>query len=109
MIVLNTSTDPQTFRFIPRNGNFTVMEIADEIENTTVEVTIEATGFNGYTYFITGEFNLIEGRTYMLTLKTGSTIIYRDKIYCTDSPLNNFSVNYSQYTENVSNNEFIVI
>lgn len=109
MIVLKTSNSPQIFRFIPRTGTYNVMQITDEMENKTTTVAISSSSNLDYTHSITATFDLVEGRSYMLTLKNGTSIVYRDKIYCTDSPLENFSVNYNQYTENVSNNEFIVI
>ena len=109
MIVLTTSTSAQTFSFIPRTTGYNLMQITDEIENKTINVAIDSNVAGDYVHTITANFNLIEGRSYLLTLKNGSSILYRDKIYCTDSPLTNFSVNHNQYTENVSNNEFIVI
>ena len=109
MIVLTTSGSAQTFYFIPRSGGYNLMQITDEMENKTTTVAITSSVAGDYKHSITATFDLVEGRTYMLVLKQGSDIMYRDKIYCTDSPLTNFSVNYNQYTENVSNNEFIVI
>jgi hypothetical protein len=109
MIVLTTSNSAQTFSFVPRKTGYNVMQITDEIENTTQSVSITSSVAGDYTHSITATFDLVEGRSYLLVLKNGSNIIYRDKIYCTDSPLTNFSVNYNQYTSNVSNNEFIVI
>lgn len=85
------------------------MQITDEMENKTTTVAITSSVAGAYKHSITATFDLVEGRSYTLTLKNGSDIMYRDKIYCTDSPLTNFSVNNNQYTENVSNNEFIVI
>jgi len=109
MIVLTTSNSTQTFSFVPRKTGYNTMQIIDEIENTTETVSITSSVAGDYTHSITATFDLVEGRSYLLVLKNGSNIIYRDKIYCTDSPLTNFSVNYNQYTSNVSNNEFIVI
>ncbi len=109
MIVLTTSNSAQTFYFIPRNTGYSEMQITDEIENKTTTVPIFQYSTAGYANYISAIFDLVEGRSYLLVLKNGPTIIYRDKIYCTDSPLTNFSVNYNQYTSNVSNNEFIVI
>jgi hypothetical protein len=109
MIVLTTSNSAQTFYFVPRKTGYNTMQIIDEIENKTETVAITSSVAGDYTHSITATFDLVEGRSYLLVLKNGSNIIYRDKIYCTDSPLTNFSVNYNQYTSNVSNNEFIVI
>lgn len=109
MIILTTSNQPQTFSCIPRNSAYTTMQITDEMANKTVSVAFSSAVNNGYVNIITATFNLVEGRSYMLVLKNGSNIIYRDKVYCTNNPLTNFSVNYNQYTPNVTNNEFIVI
>lgn len=109
MIVLTTSNSAQTFYFIPRTGGYNTMQITDEMENKTTTVAIASSVAGAYKHSITATFDLVEGRSYTLTLKNGSNIMYRDKIYCTGSPLTNFSVNNNQYTENVSNNEFIVI
>jgi hypothetical protein len=109
MIVLTTSTSAQTFDFIPRTGGYNTMQITDEMENQTTTVPITSSVAGDYKHSITASFNLVEGRSYMLVLKQGSNIMYRDKVYCTNYPLTNFSVNHNQYTETVSNNEFIVI
>lgn len=109
MIVLTTSNSAQTFYFIPRAGGYNTMQITDEMENKTTTVAITSSVAGAYKHSITATFDLVEGRSYTLVLKNGSDVVYRDKVYCTDSPLTNFSVNNNQYTENVSNNEFIVI
>jgi len=85
------------------------MLITDEIENETITVPIVSSVISSYTNSITAVFNLKESRSYMLTLKQGSEIIYRDKIYCTDNPVVNYSINEGEYVSHTSNNEFIVI
>ena len=85
------------------------MLITDEIENETITVPIVSSAAYGYTNSITAAFNLKSERSYMLTLKQGSEIIYRDKIYCTDQSVINYSINEGQYVSHTSNNEFIVI
>jgi tagatose-1,6-bisphosphate aldolase non-catalytic subunit AgaZ/GatZ len=54
------------------------------------------------------EFSLVENHFYILVIKDGTTIIYRDKIFCTDQNLVTFSVNNGQYVSNSTTNEFIV-
>ena len=85
------------------------MLITDEIENETITVPIVNSAAYGYTNSITAAFTLKEARSYMLTLKQGSEIIYRDKIYCTDQEITNYTINEDQYVSNTSTNEFIVI
>ena len=109
MIVLSTSTSNQTFNFIPRKSQYNTMLITDEIENETITVPIVSSAAYGYTNSITAAFTLKEARSYMLTLKQGNEIIYRDKIYCTDQAVTNYTINEGQYVSHTSNNEFIVI
>lgn len=109
MIVLSTSTSNQTFNFVPRKSQYNTMLITDEIENETITVSIISSAISGYTNTITAAFALKESRSYMLTLKQGSEIIYRDKIYCTDQAVINYTINQGQYVSHTSNNEFIVI
>ena len=85
------------------------MLITDEIENETITVPIVSSVAYGYTNSITAAFTLKEAGSYMLTLKQGSEIIYRDKIYCTDQAVTNYTINEGQYVSHTSNNEFIVI
>jgi hypothetical protein len=109
MIVLSTSTSNQTFNFIPRKSQYNTMLITDEIQNETITVPIVSSAAYGYTNSITAAFTLKEDRSYMLTLKQGNEIIYRDKIYCTDQSVINYTINEGQYVSQTSNNEFIVI
>jgi len=109
MIVLSTSTSNQTFNFVPRKSQYNTMLITDEIENETITVSIISSAISGYTNTITAAFALKESRSYLLTLKQGSEIIYRDKIYCTDQAVTNYTINAGEYVSHTSNNEFIVI
>jgi len=53
---------------------------------------------------------LDESSFYTITIKkTDDTIIYKDKVFCTDQTLSEFSVNDNTYIEHSSNNEFIII
>jgi len=85
------------------------MLITDEIENKTITVPIVTSVNTGYHNYITAAFTLKEARSYLITLKQGSEIIYRDKIYCTNQAVTNYTINQGQYVSQTSNNEFIVI
>jgi hypothetical protein len=108
MIVLTTDTTPQTFNLIPRSSNFDLVQITDELTNKTV--IIDTYTFTQGDYYSTfeAEFNLVENRFYILTIKNGINTIYKDKIFCTNQPLKTFSVNNGQYVSNSTTNEFIV-
>jgi hypothetical protein len=108
MIVLTTDTTPQIFNFIPRSSTFDLVQITDELLNTTV--VIDTYTFTEGDYFSTleSEFNLMENRFYNLVVKDGTTTVYKDKIFCTNQSLITFSVNNGQYVSNSTTNEFIV-
>ena len=108
MIVLTPSGSPQTFSCIPRDNTFNVMEITDEQTNVTTAVAITSSTVGDYINTITATYALIEGHTYTLVLRVGSTIIYKDRIFCTAQPLVTFSVNNNQYVSNSTTNDFIV-
>ena len=108
MIVLTTlSILPQTFSFIPR-GSFDTMILTDDQTNTPVTVTIDSSTQGDYVNTITATFNLIEGHFYDLVLKNGTDIVYKDRIFCTDQNIVNFSVNNGEYTSNTTANTYIV-
>jgi hypothetical protein len=107
MIVLTTSSSPQTFSFIPRDG-FNTMILTDDQTNTPVTVSITSSTQGDYINTITATFDLIEGHFYDLVLKQGTDIVYKDRIFCTDQNIVNFSVNSGQYTSNTTANTYIV-
>ena len=108
MIVLTTDTTPQTFVFIPRNSSFDTVEITDEQTNVMVSIDTYTHTEGDYYDTLEAEFILVENHFYTLVIKDGATIVYRDKIFCTDQPLVTFSVNNGQYVSNSTTNEFIV-
>jgi len=107
MIVLTTSTSNQSFKCIPRAA-FDTIEITDEETNTTTSVNIVSVVYGSYITTITAAFNLKENHFYTLSLKDGSDIIFKDKVFCTDQNIVTFSVNNGQYTSNTTSNTFIV-
>ena len=54
-------------------------------------------------------FNVKQDNFYMVTVKSGSDVIFKDKIFCTNQTISDFTVNDSQYTEQETTNEFIFI
>ena len=107
MVILSTSTTEQSFNCIPR-GAFDTMVITDEQNNTSVTVAIISTTYGDYVTNVSAEFALLEGRFYSLTLLDGANVMFKDKLFCTDKPLVNFSVNEGKYISNATTNDFIV-
>lgn len=110
MLTIGTN-GTKTFNIIPRQ----------EASNVTATLTSETTGTsysnntsvssNKYYFDMACDFEvtLQESSFYTLEVKEGSNVIFKDKVFCTDQTINDFSVNYNTYTEHSSDNEFIVI
>ncbi len=116
MKVLTTSSSEQTFKVVPREyETSTTLEIRDESLNTSVSYSTTNTVVGDYLN-IPVTLSLNEGKFYEMTLKkTDGTIIYRDKIFCTDQGIDQsqdetYSVNESIYTSDTSyDDEFVII
>jgi len=108
MIILQSTLDPQTFSFIAKSKSYDSMLIKDESTGVEVSVTIDENVQGDYVDTITGTFTLVENRYYILTLKSGSDVVFLDKVFCTNQAVQTYSVNNDTYTSNASNNEYIV-
>jgi hypothetical protein len=105
MIILRQQIEPQTISFIPRELSATTIVLRNEVTN--IETTIEA-NFYLFDYYLTAVevFDLKENTYYNLTIKNGSNIVYKDKIFCTNQVIEDFTVNKNEYVANVTTNEF---
>ena len=137
MIVLQKSSLTQELRVIPRvYPERIVVTIRDEVTNETTEIGSFLDGYGYYvrvindrgTYeenLLMGEiaylyekgymiirdvFNLVENHFYNLTITDGTSVIYRDKIFCTNQTISEYSVNKDEYvTEDSYDNDYIII
>lgn len=137
MKILQKSSEKQEIRVIPRiYPKRIVVTIRDEITNETTEI---GSFLDGYAYYIRvtvdggiyeqnllmGDiaylydkgymiirdiFNLVENHFYNLTITDGTSVIYRDKIFCTNQSVGEYSVNKDEYvTEDSYDNDYIII
>jgi len=114
MITLTTSTASQTVKIIPRSYASNVsMILRDDSTNTEVSYSIATTTDRNY-LVLSEELALKEGRFYDLTVKEGSDVIYKDKVFCTDQTIDQdtndyYSINKDQYVTESSDNDYILI
>lgn len=116
MIRLTTSASAQTLKIIPRSYASTVsMILRDDTKNTSTTYSSISTTTDKNYLVISQALSpvLVEGRFYDLTVKEGSNVIYKDKIFCTDQAVSSYSVNNNEYTiptgDDVHDNDYIVI
>ena len=95
MIHLTTSASAQTFKIIPRSYASSVsMILRDDSTNNSTTYSISTTTDKNY-LVVSKALSpvLVEGRFYDLTLKEGSNVIYKDKVFCTDQTISSYSCN----------------
>lgn len=99
MKVLTTSVAAQEMQVIPRSyPSLITVKVRNESTNEIHTYTdVIATTFNGYLVFSV-EYDLREAFTYELTIFDGSSVIYKDKIFCTDQEIGIYSVNIDTVT-----------
>jgi hypothetical protein len=105
MIILREQNTSQSITFIPRVMSATTIVLRNE--TTNVETTIAA-NFTVSSYYLTttNVLALKENTFYNLTIKNGSNIVYKDKIFCTNQVVEDFTVNKNEYVANTTTNEF---
>ena len=113
MIILQSSTDSQTFSFIPREytqGTTYTIKIKNESTNTEVFSSTETT-FTAvdYYYQYSSVFTLVEDTMYMLEINNSSETVFKDKIFCTNQNVTTYNVHNNEFTENTVANDFIVL
>lgn len=113
MIILQESSSAQNLDFIPRSftsGNTYNVTIVNEQTNTEIyNQSVTSITENLYYNRLNAIFNVKQDNFYMVTVKSGSNVIFKDKIFCTNQTVSDFTVNDSQYTEQDTTNEFIFI
>ena len=111
MIILTTSVNAQELKFIPREYVASSIVITDQDTNTPVTYT--GLTFVTDRYYLKGNVifspKLIEGRFYTLKVLNGTTVVYRDMIFCTDQTISTYSINDGVYTKHETTNEYVVL
>lgn len=115
MTILQDSDSNQTISFIPRfysSSETYSVEIFSETENKNIYSQTHTDAFSELKYYrqLTTTFDLKQNNFYMLTIKDSSgELVFKDKIFCTNQAVLDYSVNDGVYTTHSSNNEFIIV
>jgi hypothetical protein len=105
MIILKEQATAQTLNAIIYGSSADTIVLRDE--ETNIETEIDAV-FSIDKYFVTTSviFPIKESKYYTLTIKDGTNVVYRDKIFCTNQTLDTYSINKDAYVEHVTTNEY---
>ena len=108
MIVLQETTDAQNIKVTLKSDNVTSLIIRNELTNVSETIVPESFVFAGYFTIIQAILNIKENQNYQLTVVDGLNVVCRERIFCTNQTISDYSVNDNEYTEHQSNNEFII-
>lgn len=108
MIILLESVSAQTFTFIPRTLAATSMVITDEGQNTSATIAITPS-VSTYYLSVTETLTLVDGRSYTLEVLNGTDVVYRDKIFCTNQTVSDYSPHNGEYVSNSTDDDFVII
>lgn len=116
MIILQESANAQIIKFIPRrwvSGNNYNVKIINETTNTSV-YNANTTGITETLYYnsYSAAFPNLKENIYYNLIITGVTVagvVFKDRIFCTNQTLADYSVNHNQYTPQSSDNEYITV
>jgi hypothetical protein len=105
MIILKEQETAQTLNAIIYGSDADTIVLRDE--ETNIENEIDAT-FSIDKYFVTTSviFPIKENKYYTLTIKNADRVVYRDKIFCTNQKIEDYTINHEQYIQHLTTNEY---
>lgn len=112
MKILIDSSNSQTLSFIPRSYptavNYTLIE--EGTNRTVTETALTTVTVSGF-LTISDTFALTQDKFYSLDVFDNSddTLIFRDKIFCTNQDVKEYSINDGDYTQDDTyDNDYII-
>lgn len=107
MIILKEQEAAQNLYATIDGENADTIVLRDEETNEETEI---ACTFSIDSYYVATSlvFPIKENKFYTLTIKNGDTVVYKDKIFCTNQTIETFSINKNAYIEHTTDNEYIV-
>lgn len=109
-ILLPNIATEQTIKFIPtKNLVVDRIDFLDEQSNTTQTATLGTQNEESFYQTIGATIELKDESIYMMYFYNGSTLVFSDKVFATDQPIESFSINDGIYLNAPSSaNQYIV-
>ena len=109
MIVVQELPTAQTIKFIPRDSNYVDAFLTDENTNVTNQLAVISFATGDYFHTLNAIFPTFENRFYWLELKDANGILsLKERLFCTNQVIADFSVNNGGYISNQTNNDFVM-
>ena len=106
MVILKEQATAQSFKIIPRVNDADSIVITGLSGSNTVAFTPT---YDLYYMVITGIFDLKQGEQYSFDVMNETDIVYKGRIFCTNQAVDNYSINTNEYSQRVTNNDFIIL
>jgi hypothetical protein len=108
MIILKEQNTSQSFKIIPRYYSGVNLRLVNESSGQVLQYNVSPEQISYY-HQITFISDTTEGNFYALTLFDGDgNVVYKDKVFCTNQEITDYSINKDEYVEKSSDNEFII-
>lgn len=108
MIILEESATSQTIQFIPRYYTGSVLKLTNETSGEVLTYTIDPVKVSYY-HSVDLVVDTKEGNFYSLAVYNDENdLVYRDKVFCTNQTISDYTINKDEYVENATNNDYIV-
>lgn len=105
MIILREQETAQTLNAIIYGSDADAIVLRDE--ETNIETEINCTfSIDRYYVATSAIFPIKENKYYTLTILNGTDIVYRDKVFCTNQVISNYTINKDQYTQHTTSNKY---
>ena len=106
MIILKETILSQNFKFISRIYEADTLVLKNE--TTGEQVTYEISPIiDRYYLEVDLVLDLKQDNFYQMTVKNGSDVVYKDKVFCTNQIIEDFSVNKDVYKGYQTTNDYI--
>lgn len=103
MIILKEIGTAQTFKIIPtRGGVVDKLSLRNETTNEVIDYDIISTSSSFYT-LVTEILDLKEGHFYEATFTNDDVLIHRDRVFCTNQTIANYTINKDEYIASTDN------
>jgi len=104
MIILKETSDIQQIKLIPTRGN-NVSTLTLRNESTNEVTTYITNGVSTSYYLLISQFfnNLKEGHFYEATFTYFGALRHRDRVFCTNQTIANYTINKDEYIASTDN------
>ena len=84
------------------------IEVVNSVEGTSESVDVTPL-IDRYFLEISAILDIKENNFYTLNVYSGTDIVFKGRIFCTNQQVKDYTVNKDTYTEQTSTNEFVIL